>query len=243
MRSPDFRLAAIAALLVAATPAAPQDAAPAFEVASVKPNSDGPTAGGGFFPSHGGLRVTNSTLRQLIQSAYHVKPGALFGTAAWMETERFDIDAKTPGPSDFDQELVMLRAILTDRFQLHFHRETREIRSQALVIGKGGPKFHASPDQDRKEEVTIRPTEISGAAIPFGHFISILGSQLSYPITNETGLTGKFDLSLKYVRDDADGEGPTVYAALEEQLGLKLETRRGPVEVLVIDSAERPRAN
>jgi uncharacterized protein (TIGR03435 family) len=179
----------------------------------------------------------------LIHAAYHVKAGMLFGTAAWMESERFDIDAKATGASTFDEDMEMLRALLEDRFQLKFHRETRQLKMQALVLGKGGPKFQATEDQDQKERVNIRKTEISGVAIPFGHFVTILEAQLGYPIINETGLRGKFDLALKYVRDDSPGvDGPSVFAALEN-LGLKLETRKAPVEVFVIDSAGRPRDN
>ena len=110
-------------------------------------------------------------------------------------------------------------------------------------MGRSGPKFQASKDQDQKERVNIRPTEISGVNIPFGHFVSILEAQLGYPIINETGLTGSYDLALKYVRDDSPGsDGPSVFAALAD-LGLKLEARQAPVEVFVIDSAERPREN
>lgn len=221
-----------------------QDATPAFEVASVKVNRSGPEAGSGFFPTPGRLRVTNTTLQQLIQAAYHIKAGLLFRTTGWMESDRFDIDAKAAGNSNFDEDLVMLRALLADRFQLRFHRETRQFKTEALVVGRGGPKFQASTDQDQKEHVNIRATEISGAAIPFGHFVSILGTQLGYPITNETGLSGKYDLALKYVRDDSPGvDGPTIFAALADQLGLKLETRTGPVEVFLIDSAVRPHEN
>jgi uncharacterized protein (TIGR03435 family) len=220
-----------------------QDAAPAFEVASVKINNSGPEAPNGFFPAPGRLRVTNTTLLQLIQAAYHIKTGMLFGTAAWMESERFDIDAKATGKSSFDEDMVMLRAVLGDQFQLRFHRETRLLKMQVLVLGKGGPKFQASKDQDQKERVNIRATEISGVAIPFGHFVTILEAQLGYPIINQTGLSGKYDLALKYVRADSPGvDGPSVFAALED-LGLKLETRKAPAEVFVIDSAERPRDN
>ena len=91
--------------------------------------------------------------------------------------------------------------------------------------------------------MNIRPTEICGIAIPFGHFVWILEAQLKYPITNETRLHGQLDLCLKYMRDDAPGDGPSVFAALEDQLGLKIEGRRGPVEVMVIDSAVKPAAN
>jgi uncharacterized protein (TIGR03435 family) len=238
----DMRLLIAFALVSSLTCA--QVVAPTFEVASVKVDKSGPDAGNGFFPTPGRLRVTNMTFQQLIQAAYHINTGMLFRTAAWMESDRFDIDAKAAGNSSFEEDLVMLRALLADRFQLRFHRETRQLKTQALVVGKGGKKFQASKDQGQKERVTIRSAEISGTAIPFGHFVSILAAQLGYPITNETGLSGKYDLSLKYARDDSPGvDGPSVFTALSDQLGLKLERRTGPVEVFVIDSAERPREN
>lgn len=221
-----------------------QNTVPAFEAASVKADNSGPDAPNGFFPTPGRLRVTNATFQQLIQTAYQIKTGTLFGTATWMESERFDIDAKAAGNSSFDEDLVMLRALLIDRFQLRFHRETRQLRTLALLVAKGGPKFQASKDLDQKERVNIRATGISGVAIPFGHFVSILAAQLQSPITNETGLSGKYDLSLQYIaRDLPDGGGSSVFAALQDQLGLKLEVRKGPVEIFVIDSARRLREN
>jgi uncharacterized protein (TIGR03435 family) len=237
MRSPAMSLFLLCALACA------EDADPVFEVASVKVNNSGPDAASGFFPTPGRLRAMNTTLEQLIQAAWHLNTGRLFGITAWMESDRFDIDAKAAGNSSFEEDLVMLRGLLADRFQLRFHREVRQLSTQALVVAKGGPKLHASKDQDQKERVNIHANEISGVAIPFGHFVSILAAQLGYPITNQTGLSGKYDLALKYVRDDSPDVGaPSVFAALGD-LGLKLETRRGPVEVFVIDSATRPRQN
>lgn len=232
----------LVAFLLSTVLACAQDASPAFEVASVKVSNAGPEAPNGFFPTPGRLRVTNETLQQLIQAAHHIKTGMLFGTTAWMASERFDVDAKAPGKSTFDEDMEMLRALLADRFQLKFHRETRRLKMQALVLTKSGPNFQASKDQDGKENVNIRPTEISGVAIPFGHFVTILEAQLGYPILNETGLSGKYDLALKYMRDDSLGAAGSVFGALAD-LGLKLETRQAPVEVFVIDSAERPREN
>ena len=217
--------------------------APAFEVASVKVNNSGPESTNGYFPAPGRLRVTNMTLQGLIQSAYHIKTGMLFGVTGWMNSVRFDIDAKAPGQSSFDDDLMMLQALLAERFQLRFHRETRTLKMQVLEVAKGGPKFTATKDQEEKEHVTIRPTGISGTGIPFGHFVSILEAQVGYPILNQTGLTAHFDLSLQYVRDDAPGNGgPSVFGALAD-LGLKLENRQAPVEVFVIDSATRPAQN
>lgn len=221
----------LAALLAAGTFLYAQD--PAFEAATVKINRAGPDAPNGFFPTPGRLRVTNMPLDRLIQAAFHIKTGMLFGTTGWMESDRFDIDAKAPGKSNFEDDLVMLRALLADQFQLKFHREIRPLKMQVLVLAKGGPHFAATKDQEQKEQITIRPGEISGTAIPFGHFVTILETQLGYPILNETGLKGSFDLSLKFARDEA-------FASLED-LGLKIESRKAPVEVFVIDSAVRPR--
>jgi uncharacterized protein (TIGR03435 family) len=235
---------AVFAFLVVCTSANAQEVTPAFEAATVKVN-DNPDGGNGFFPTPGRLRAVNFTLLQLIQAAFHVRTGTLFGASAWMQSDRFDIDAKATEKSTFDDDLRMLQSLLIDRFGLRYHRETRELRTQVLVIAKSGLKFKASPDQTQKEQIAIRPAEISGTAIPFGHFVSVLEAKLGYPLKNETGMTGKFDLDLKYVPDDATARsyGPSLFAALEEQLGLKLEARRGPAEVFVIDSAARPREN
>jgi uncharacterized protein (TIGR03435 family) len=215
-----------------------------FEAATIKLNQSGPTAPNGFSPSPGGLRAVNSTLEQMIHAAFHVKTGALAGLSGWMETERWDVDGKTSATSTFDEELVMLRELLIERFQLRFHSETRQVTTFALLTGKSGPKFESSKT-DAKERITIRPGEISGANIPFGHFVTVLAAQVERPITDETGLHGNFDLVLKYVRDDSPdaASGPSLFAALNEQLGLKLESRKGPIEVMVIDSARRPASN
>ena len=222
-------------------------AAQSFEVATVKLDSSGPTAPNGFTTTPGRFRVLNSPLEQMIHAAFHIPEGSLAGLAEWMRSDRYDIEAKTPARSTFDENLTMLRALLIERFQLRFHSETRESTLLALVLAKSGPKFHQSKDDaaGNKERIDIRPTEISGINIPFGHFVTVLAAQLKRTVSNDTGLSGNFDLSLKYVRDDAPegANGPTVFAALEDQLGLKLESRKGPVEVMVIDSAEKPSGN
>jgi uncharacterized protein (TIGR03435 family) len=183
----------------------------------------------------------------MIHAAFHLPQGSLSGVSGWMQSDRYDIDAKAAASSTFDEDLMMLRALLIERFQLRFHTETRQSTTLVLVIAKNGPKFHQSKDDGAggKERIDIRPTEISGLNIPFGHFVSVLAAQLKRTVTNATGLSGKFDLSLKYVRDDApdSATGPTLFAALEDQLGLKLESRKGLLEVMVIDSAAKPSEN
>jgi uncharacterized protein (TIGR03435 family) len=211
-----------------------------FEVATVKVNKEG--GGSGMAPSPGRLRVTNYTLRQLIEAAYHMPAGRVFGVTGWMDSERYDIDAKTPAASDFDNELLMLLPLIEERFHIRFHTETRRLRTLALVAAKGGAKLQPSKD-GAQSQTSIRPTEIVGTKMSLGHLVSILSAQLNTSVTNETGLTGEYDIHLKFAREDspaaAAGE-PTIFAVLERDLGLKLEPRRGEVEVLVIDSAKKP---
>ena len=176
-------------LLILCACAIAQEAAPAFEAATVKVSSNS-DAGNGFMPTPGRLRAVNFTLLQLIQAAFHVRTGTVFGASPWMQSDRFDIDAKAAEKSTFDDDLRMLQSLLIDRFQLHSHRETRQLRTQVLVLGKSGPKFKASQDQTAKEQIAIRPTEIFGTAIPFGHFVSVLEAKLGYPLMDETALVG-----------------------------------------------------
>ena len=188
--------------------------------------------------------MLNSTLEQMIHAAFHVREGELIGIRGWMALDRFDIEAKPGARASFDDQLTMLRALLIERFQLRYHTETRQLTTLALARAKSGPKFEPSKDDGtgNKERIVIRAGEISGVNIPFGHFVSVLAAQLKQSVANETGLSGKFDLVLKYTPDNAS-DGLSVYAALEEQLGLKLESRKGPAEVMVIDSAEKPHEN
>jgi uncharacterized protein (TIGR03435 family) len=211
-----------------------------FEAATVKLHGAG--AGMGMFPAPGGLRVENYTLRQLLESALHLPTGQVIVTAGWMDSDRFDINARTSAPATFEQELEMLVPLLIERFQIRSHREPRQLRTYALVVRKPGARLQAAKDDGGKQRVTIQPNEISGTRISMGYLASILGAQLRSPVANETGLAGSYDLSLKYERIDAPGsskEDPTIFSALET-LGLKLESRKREVEVMVVDSAARP---
>ncbi|HWF09336.1 MAG TPA: TIGR03435 family protein [Bryobacteraceae bacterium] len=240
-------------LLLPTAWATAQNPARQFDAASIRLDKSGPEAPNGFFPSPGRLRVTNMSLEQLIHAAWRLRTGTLFGLSGWMQSDRFDLEATTPAGAAFEDELDMLQGLLQNRFQLRFHHETRQMKTLALVPGKGGARVAASSDQKARERIRIVPGEISGTSIPFGHFVSILQSQLGYPIANETALSGNFDLSLRFdlpvdaaslrsPADDASGSA-SVGAALEEQLGLRLETRHGPVDVFVLDSASHPNEN
>jgi uncharacterized protein (TIGR03435 family) len=215
-------------------------AGPSFEAATVKLNRTGGV--NGFFPSAGRLRVTNSTFRQLVEAAFHRRTGTLDGLKGWMESKRYYIEGTAPAAAGFDDELLMLQALLVERFHFRFHFETRYLTVLGLFKSKNGSKIQPSREAGQRERITIRPGEISGTNIPFGHFVSILQAQMGLPITNETGISGEFDFTFKYDPQDSPGAEPgtSVFAALDDQLGLRLERRKGPTEVMVIDSAEEP---
>jgi uncharacterized protein (TIGR03435 family) len=231
-------------------PAAP---ATAFEVASIKPNKTGERAIG-MFPSPGRLRVTNYTLKLLIKAAYYLKDYEVSGATGWIDTDPWDIEAKVEGRSNMKQYMLMLQPLLADRFHLRFHRETRQLAIYALVVTKGGPKLQASKDDDGKRAGwRIQPpghnAGFTAIKMPFDQFSRLLSGELNLPVIDETGITGTYDIALEYTTPslfdspDATGADISVFAAIQQQLGLKLEARKGPVEVLVVDHAEKPGEN
>ena len=259
------RLGLLLVLIVATClPIAAQQPAPAFEVASIKPAAPIPV--GGFLP---GLRpicpqsgcggpgtgsperitFTNSSLKNLVQVAYGVKSYQVEGPA-WLESAMFDVVANVPPGATRDQASLMLQKLLADRFQMKLHRSTRELPVFALVVARNGPKLKASvvdPDAPKP-----RGTFWSGGRKKFefdrrtmASFAHTLELDVARPVIDRTGLKGTYDIRLEFaetkpVFSSADPQTPELFTALIEQLGLKLESARGPVEVLVIDSVERP---
>jgi bla regulator protein blaR1 len=257
----------ISGVLFAQTPASPPAAPSAFTVASIKPNKSSddrfmlrPMPGGG-------LTATGVTLKMLIMNAYVVRSYQLSGGLAWIGTERWDIEAKTEGaPARLSRQqfAILLQGLLEDRFQLKTHREAKEMQVYALVATKGGSKLKPHPD----EPVGHRPklSILSGSATftdaSVERLVSQLALQLDRPILDRTGLTGNYDFKLEWSpapgesgpevfglppraeppRAD-DSNGPSLFTALEEQLGLRLESTKSPVDVLVVDHVERPSEN
>lgn len=211
----------------------------AFEVASIKPN---PTGGGHSDTDVDGnlLRMKNVTLKACITWAYRFTDSEISGPD-WLASERFDIIAKTESGAPKPE---MLAAVLEDRFKLAVHRETKEMTEYALVVAKGGSKLKkVDPGEDdttsRRGHLTATRVSMNGLA----HFLAGPNVRLGRPVVNKTGLDGVFDFNLDWIpegpeRKDADA-GPSIFTALQEQLGLKLETQKGPVEVLVVDHMER----
>jgi uncharacterized protein (TIGR03435 family) len=227
-------------------------ATPQFDVVSINPNRSD-DRGGNMMPIAGGISARNLSVNMLIQSAYNVKPWEISGGPGWLTTDGYNIEAKTEGNPTFQEKLAMLRPLLANRFQLKFHRETRQMPVYSLTVAKNGPKLQATASGVRG---FIRPARglIEGKGVTMGTLAGFLGGSLGQSVTDNTGVIGGFDIRLEwtpteveadYKYDDRpiDPTGPSIFTAIQEQLGLKLEAGKGPIEVLVIDHVERPSEN
>ena len=252
-------VALFTSILIATTMSVARAQTPAanlsYEVSSIKPNNSGPGDSSGDFGPH--VRATNYTLKSLILLAYSIPEFQLIGGPDWIGTLRFDIEAKTADgvrPIDREQIFSLLRSLLEDRFQLKVHRETREEAVFNLVVGKNGSKLKETVEkgEHRSSGMGGGPdtAEMTGAGNSIEDLIRPLAAQVGRPVIDKTNLTGRFDFKLTFnprplVSADSSKQSaaPEIFTALQEQLGLKLESGRGPVEVLVIDSASRPTEN
>jgi len=220
-----------------------------FEVASIRPAADG-TRGTSFDMFEGGLlRVTSVTLYSLIRSAWMLQSSQVSGGPGWLDSDRYDIEAKSGQPERIDTEHLqpLLQNLLVDRFALKFHWETRELPVYALVVDKSGPRLKPDPDAP----MTILNTRhgsgkarIIGTKISMEEFARSIGTELGRVAIDKTGLAGGYDVDFEWETEPAaDSLSPSIFTALREQLGLRLETQKAPVNVLVIDSVERASAN
>ena len=230
--------------------------APAFEVASVKPARPDATARS--LTQNPGARLTtsNATVKMLIMLAYQVMPDQILGGPKWLESDGFDIDAKGADPGVTQAQFRhMIQSLLADRFQLKVHRSTKELPVYALVLAKNGPKLAEAKDDDPEVSMRIEgPGQMTGVKATMSMFASALSRPLQRQVIDETGLKGAYNFKLQFVPDRnpskpgedgviPTGDGPSIFTALQEQLGLNLKTSKGPVEVLVIDHAEKPTPN
>jgi uncharacterized protein (TIGR03435 family) len=163
---------------------------------------------------------------------------------AWIETDRYDVLARTAEPATRAEMMLMLRKALAERFRLRVHAETREMAVLLLTADRRRDKLKPATDMSGEEimvtqkEITARHLSMAGLADVLSDFIS------DRPVLDNTGLTGEFQIKLEFALNDKDSAtGPTIYTALTEQLGLKLVGAKAPIEVLVIDTAERPSSN
>jgi len=230
----------------------------AFEVASIKLSPDAPGSLTGIFESEGRIHARNVTLKRCVRGAYGVPEPQILGGPTWVDEDRYYIEAKAAGLADDHALMLMLQALLAERFKLALHREQRAIPGYKLVLGKSGLKAKASAP-DRGSSGNSRRGRIDAAGYSMAQVALKLSEVLHRPVMDATGVTGKFDFQLEWTPEDMQakppsddqrpggpseaGAGPSIFAALQEQLGLKLEPGRIPAEVLVIDSAEKPLEN
>lgn len=235
------------------------EAQPSFEVASVKtvdpkvPLAPGALVGVQMLP--GRFVARRVTVFQLLQNVYDVKSFQISGGPSWIKSEQFDIQATAEGSASEDQMKLMAQALLADRFQLKVHREIREIPVYALVAGKNGPKLQTAKDATQCGgtgcfQVGNGSLAASGGTMAFT--ADVLTRLLDRPALDKTGLAGHYDFKLTYDQSSvkppivgmpmAPTDGPSIFAAVED-LGLKLNPEKDPIEMLAIDSLERPGAN
>ena len=216
------------------TPAGP----PAFEVASVKRDVSGGN-GGGTRVSRGGIfSATNSTLQALVRYAYGVKDYQIHGPA-WMATERYDIEAKAGSDRSSRDIELMLQNLLAERFGLKIRREVRQMPVYALALAKGGSKLRESKPAD-SSSMTSSNRSIEANKISLKILATLLAGQMDRPVLDSTGIEGMFDVSLEWTSDnDGAAGGPSIFSVLTEQLGLRLESQTGPVEIILVDHAEK----
>jgi uncharacterized protein (TIGR03435 family) len=246
------KLLAIAGLAAAMSA---QSQRPAFEVASIKPNK----SGGGMSSvriTPGQVFMENVSLRKCIALAYNVSENQDSAVAGpdWIRSEVYDIIAKFPPETPLEQVRpeqvrMMLQELLADRFKLRLHRESKEVPVYALMVGKTGAKLQESAS-GTPSGFSMGSGHIEGRAASMAALADRLSNasfQLGRPVLDRTGLKGAYDFTLDWTPDgaqEADATGPSLFTAVQEKLGLRLEAQRGLAEVLVIDSmARKPTEN
>lgn len=229
---------------------------PRFEVASVKRNTTGDQPMGLVGGQPGGVTFRNIVLRDLIRRSYRLQEYQVLGGPRWIDAERFDVLAKANGTPSVDAKWAMMRALLAERFGLKAHTESRIVLVYRLVRerkdGRLGPQLRRSPSPCVPGQVMpcavlgiSRSGELSARTDPMDDFVRRgLMFLLGVPVIDETRLEGQFDIDLKWSPDDrSNDDRPSIFTALREQLGLRLEPSKGPVEFLVIDRVEHPADN
>lgn len=214
---------------------------PHFEVASIKPSSEshGPTL---YNPTRERFVASNITAKGLIAYAYDVREFQISGGPRWLENDQYDIIAKPQGDVGGERIMAMVRNLLIERFSLKLHRESKELPVFALVAAKSGPKLHVSAGEGL--DVRGGHGHFTARGITMQMMAAQLASRvLDRPVVDRTGLNGVFDVELEWAADDNPDAGPSIFTAIQEQLGLRLEAQRAAVDVLVVDQVDRPSAN
>ena len=273
MRRFMFVVLACGAMSATSSAQAPDKSAPAFEVASVKVNDSGSQNSSGK-SGKGVVRIVNQTLRLLLVNAFGVRPNRIVGGPDWIDSLRFDVLARAPENVPDTQLSAMMRTLLAERFKLSARPEMRDEPVYGLVVAREdrqlGPKLRPAGECTKvsgsssaglatpvlkpgepypcglRSSSDLRGSVIQGGNVTMASLARALDGLADRPIVERTGLTGSYDVDVRFARStlgvtaDTDTNFPSIFVALPEQLGLKLESQRGPVEFLVIDRVERP---
>ncbi len=265
MRRTLLALAAFALTASGARAQTPVARLPVFDVVSVRLNNTG-SRSISIDVEKNSFTATNVTLMNLTSEAYQVKPDMIAGGAAWMNSVRYDVQAKVLDGEGVDLEAFtdkqrgpMLQSVLAERFQLKLHEELKTLPLYELVVAKGGSKLKGAAAPNGADAVprdgsfTIGRGALSAHAMPMSSLAAQLSEVVHRKVVDKTGLGGSFDFELKWtLEEDANGgkeaaapadAPPPVFTALQEQLGLRLQSGKGPVETLVIDHVEKPSEN
>jgi len=228
-----------------------------------------------------GYSGTNVTLKMVLEMAYGIKEDLISGEPSWVDSTNFDIEAKLT-PEDVaalknltdDQRALarrhMFQTFLADRFQLKAHVETKQLPVYELVLAKSGLKMKEATPGDTYANGIKGPDgighagmmrmsndgssqEVTAQGIPLTSLVALLSRQVHRTVLDKTGLTGKYEVTLKWTSENSSGPedadngsteaGPSIFTALQEQLGLRLQTAKGPVDTLVVDHVEKPSEN
>jgi bla regulator protein BlaR1 len=222
---------------------------PAFDVASVKPSEPGLTTFhiSAHQPVGNLFTATNVTVQKLVMMAYNVADWQLIGAPTWMATEGYDINAKPERPANRDEIYSMVRTLLAERFKLAMHTETKELHLYALVLDKAGSKMRIN-ENGGPPHVSERLGHAVFRNVPLIRLTNFLSVEAGHIVVDKTSLTGSYDFTLDFVSSrraiNSNGpSGPTIFEAVKDQLGMKLEPGKGPIDLFVIDHVERPSEN
>jgi uncharacterized protein (TIGR03435 family) len=239
------RIAGALLLAAAVSSVAIAQARPEFEVATIKPNQaeGGPSS---VRATQNEVILENTSLRKCIATAYGIGEDRDYAlvTPDWMRFAKFDVIAKFAPGTPRDQLMLMLQNLLADRFKVKLHRESRQLPVYALVVVPSGSKLHESAP-GTPGQISMGGTHITGRGTPMQSLADHLSNaalQLDRPVIDQTGLRGNYDFTLEWTADSVqtpDAVAPSLFTAVQEQLGLKLEARKAPVEIIVVDSAEK----
>ena len=236
---------------------------PKYEVASIKPNTGNDFRFAFRIQPDGSLAATGITLKRLMMTAYNAQGFRIVGGPDWVASSRWDLQAKPNRVTSPDEVRQMLRTLLEDRFRLASHAETRKMPVYELGVDRKGSKLPRVKESEAKPVVRVATGSIQLTKATPATFASQLSYALGQPVIDKTGLSGEFDFALEWTPETGEDGGPTtaglppgakvqpastpdgpsIFTAIPEQLGLRLKSARGPVEVTVIDAAQMPTAN